>query len=38
MTMIAKAFAIYMGGHKDRRFARPSAPYPPEMRPVRKDK
>ena len=36
--MIAKAFALYMGGPKDKRTARPRAPYQPNTRLVRKDK
>ena len=35
--MIAKAFAMYMGGSKEKRPVR-RAPYPPESRPVRLSK
>jgi hypothetical protein len=38
MNMIAKAFAMYMGGSKDKRTARPSAPHAPGTRLVRKAK
>ena len=36
--MIAKAFAMYMGGPQDKRVRRPSAPWAPNTRLARKAK